>query len=55
LAKDCRKEIKGLYQQLGKLEGWKRAERSQIRGELKMLAKEERSRQEKAIKVRERV
>lgn len=35
-----------------KLESWKRAERRQIRGELRQLYKEERVRQEKAVKVR---
>jgi uncharacterized protein involved in exopolysaccharide biosynthesis len=52
LARDCRKEIKSLHQQMAKLEAWKRAERRQLRGELRALAKEERKRQEKAIQVR---
>jgi uncharacterized protein involved in exopolysaccharide biosynthesis len=51
LARDCRKEIKSLHQQMAKLEAWKRAERRQLRGELRALAKEERKRQEKAIQV----
>jgi len=46
------REIKALNSQLVKLEGWKRAERRQIRFELKQLYKEERVRQEKAVKVR---
>lgn len=45
------REIKALNGQLVRLEGWKRAERRQIRGELKQLYKEERARQEKAVKV----
>lgn len=35
-----------------KLESWKRAERRQIRAELRQLAKEERQRQQKAVQVR---
>jgi hypothetical protein len=38
--------------QLMKLESWKRAERRQIRAELRQLAKEERQRQQKAVQVR---
>jgi hypothetical protein len=48
------REIKALNSQLVKLEGWKRAERRQMRTELKQLYKEERVRQEKAVKVRAR-
>lgn len=44
-----KREIKKLNSQLVKLEGWKRAERRQIRSDLKQLYKEERSRQEKAV------
>ncbi|KAI8477001.1 MAG: P-loop containing nucleoside triphosphate hydrolase protein [Monoraphidium minutum] len=50
LAKDCRKEIKALNSQLMKLEGWKRAERRQVRTDLRQLYKEERERQERAVK-----
>jgi len=39
------------YRQLVKLESWKRAERRQIRAELRQLAKEERQRQQKAVQV----
>lgn len=35
-----------------KLESWKRAEKRQIRAELRQLAKEERQRQQKAVQVR---
>lgn len=49
LAKDCRKEIKSLNQQLMKLEGWKKAERWQIRNQLKQLGKEEKKRQTTAV------
>jgi hypothetical protein len=38
--------------QLMKLESWKRAEKRQIRAELRQLAKEERQRQQKAVQVR---
>jgi hypothetical protein len=38
--------------QLVKLESWKRAERRQMRAELRQLAKEERKRQQKAVQVR---
>ena len=41
-----------LHRQLVKLESWKRAERRQIRTELRQLAKEERQRQHKAVQVR---
>jgi hypothetical protein len=34
-----------------KLESWKRAERRQVRAELRQLAKEERQRQQKALQV----
>lgn len=37
--------------QLVKLESWKRAEKRQIRAELRQLAKEERQRQQKAVQV----
>lgn len=49
LAKDCRKEIQQLNRQLMKLGGWQKAERRQIRADLRRLAKEERQRQEAAI------
>uniref|UniRef100_A0A7R9YTI7 AAA+ ATPase domain-containing protein n=1 Tax=Chlamydomonas euryale TaxID=1486919 RepID=A0A7R9YTI7_9CHLO len=49
LAKDCRKEMKSLNCQLMRLENWKRAERRQVQGELRKLAKEERKRQQAAI------
>eukprot|EP00798_Chlamydomonas_sp_ICE-L_P008550 gene8550-33983_t len=50
LAKDCRKEIKTLNQQLMKLGPRDRAERRSIRQELRQLGKEERQRQQAAIK-----
>ncbi|GMH45218.1 hypothetical protein BSKO_13175 [Bryopsis sp. KO-2023] len=49
LARDCRKETKALNAKLLKLDKWKRAEKRQIRQELKVLAKEERQRQQKAV------
>eukprot|EP00878_Enallax_costatus_P011993 GHUV01012521.1.p1 GENE.GHUV01012521.1~~GHUV01012521.1.p1 ORF type:complete len:728 (+),score=288.54 GHUV01012521.1:305-2488(+) len=49
LARDCRRDMQQLNRQLIKLESWKRAERRQIRAELRQLAKEERQRQQKAL------
>ncbi|KAF8070908.1 Ighmbp2 [Scenedesmus sp. PABB004] len=49
LARDCRRDMQQLNRQLMRLESWKRAERRQIRGELRALAKEERKRQQKAL------
>ncbi|GAX76189.1 hypothetical protein CEUSTIGMA_g3633.t1 [Chlamydomonas eustigma] len=49
LAKDCRKEIKSLNQKLKKLDPWKKAERRQLRDELRQLSKEERKRQGAAV------
>uniref|UniRef100_A0A383VHI7 DNA helicase n=1 Tax=Tetradesmus obliquus TaxID=3088 RepID=A0A383VHI7_TETOB len=57
LARDCRRDMQqlnrrvmqGAVLQLLKLEPWKRAERRQVRAELRQLAKEERQRQQKAL------
>eukprot|EP00882_Tetradesmus_deserticola_P026838 GHRQ01029647.1.p1 GENE.GHRQ01029647.1~~GHRQ01029647.1.p1 ORF type:complete len:532 (+),score=217.63 GHRQ01029647.1:349-1944(+) len=49
LARDCRRDMQQLNRQLVKLESWKRAERRQVRAELRQLAKEERQRQQKAL------
>lgn len=49
LAKDCRKEIQQLNRQMMKLGPRDRAERRQIRTDLRRLGKEERQRQEAAI------
>lgn len=49
LARDCRRDMQQLNRQLLKLESWKRAERRQIRADLRQLAKEERQRQHKAV------
>lgn len=49
LAKDVRKEIKDINTQLAKLESWKRAERRQLRFDLRRLGKEERAREEAAV------
>jgi ATP-dependent RNA/DNA helicase IGHMBP2 len=50
LARDCAKERRRLAQQLVKLEPWKRAERRAARAELRDLGKEERKRQERAVR-----
>ncbi|KAL6763961.1 P-loop containing nucleoside triphosphate hydrolase protein [Haematococcus lacustris] len=50
LANDCRKEIRAINTQLMKLKPWQRAERRQLRGDLRRLGKEERGRQEAAVK-----
>lgn len=49
LAKDCRKEIKSLNSRMLKLGRGDGAERRNIRAELKLLVKEERKREDKAI------
>ncbi|WIA11524.1 hypothetical protein OEZ85_011635 [Tetradesmus obliquus] len=49
LARDCRRDMQQLNRRLLKLEPWKRAERRQVRAELRQLAKEERQRQQKAL------
>ncbi|KAF6264977.1 P-loop containing nucleoside triphosphate hydrolase protein [Scenedesmus sp. NREL 46B-D3] len=54
LARDCRRDMQQLNRHGGerllvKLESWKRAERRQVRAELRQLAKEERQRQQKAL------
>eukprot|EP00879_Flechtneria_rotunda_P033153 GHRR01036690.1.p1 GENE.GHRR01036690.1~~GHRR01036690.1.p1 ORF type:complete len:541 (+),score=209.92 GHRR01036690.1:666-2288(+) len=49
LARDCRRDMQQLNRQLVKLESWKRAERRQMRAELRQLAKEEHQRQQKAL------
>ncbi|KAL6785032.1 hypothetical protein ACKKBG_A02145 [Auxenochlorella protothecoides x Auxenochlorella symbiontica] len=50
LAKDCRKEMKALNAQLLKLQGRREgAARRGVRSELRLLAKEERKRQERAV------
>jgi hypothetical protein len=49
LAKDCRKEIKSLNSRMLKLGRGDGAERRKIRAELKLLVKEERKREDKAI------
>lgn len=49
LAKDCRKEIKSLNSRILKLGRGDGAERRKIRAELKLLVKEERKREDKAI------
>lgn len=43
--------VSTVARQLMKLESWKRAEKRQIRAELRQLAKEERQRQQKAVQV----
>lgn len=50
LAADCRKEIKDINARLLKLSGRDRMERQRLRRELRQLVKEERARQEKALK-----
>ena len=50
LAKDIRKEIKGLSSDLMKLESWKKVERRKINQELRLLGKEEKKRQQLAVK-----
>jgi hypothetical protein len=50
LARDCARERRRLAQQLVKLEPWKRAERRAARAELRDLGKEERKRQERAVR-----
>jgi ATP-dependent RNA/DNA helicase IGHMBP2 len=50
LAKDIRKEIKGLYSNLMKLEHWEKVEKRKIREELRILSKEEKKRQQLAVK-----
>ena len=50
LAKDCRKEIKDINRRLMKLTRRDRVERQQLRRELRLLAKEEKQRQERALK-----
>ena len=49
LAKDCRKEVKAINGRLLKLGRRDYAERRALRSELKLLLKEERKRQEKAV------
>eukprot|EP00775_Hariotina_reticulata_P006215 gene6215-6451_t len=49
LARECRRDMQQLNRQLLKLEHWKRAEKRQIRAELRQLAKEEKQRQQKAV------
>jgi hypothetical protein len=51
LARECRRDMQQLNRQLLKLEHWKRAEKRQIRTELRQLAKEEKQRQQKALQV----
>ena len=49
LAKDCRKEVKAINGRLLKLGRRDYAERRALRSELKLLLKEERKRQERAV------
>jgi DNA-binding ferritin-like protein (Dps family) len=49
LAKDCRKEAKAINGRLLKLGRRDHAERRALRSELKLLLKEERKRQERAV------